>query len=140
MKSLVLTCELLLKKKNYLYSFFNSVRRTWVFRGVQVCQKEWVDQCWFPQPRFTWKTKTEPPWGSELKSISCCTGFLILFFMPDVQMFISFITNVAFCCLTFLTFLRFRTFFSTGNGFLWPFLLQTSSILPNSVPVCISAI
>lgn len=46
------------RKEYYLYSFFNSVRRTRVFRRVQVCQKERVDQCRLPQTRFPCKTKT----------------------------------------------------------------------------------
>lgn len=54
----------------YLYSFFDSVWRAGVFRGVKVRQEEGVDQRWFPQPRFSWKT-TE--WWVGLMQFMLCS-------------------------------------------------------------------
>lgn len=41
----------------YLHSLLDPMGWTRIFRGIQVCQKEGVDQRGFAEPRFSWKTK-----------------------------------------------------------------------------------
>lgn len=55
------------KEEIYLNSFFNSMRRPRVLGGVQVCQKERVDQRRLPQARFSWKSKSQSEWVRRMQ-------------------------------------------------------------------------